>query len=67
MIEAGDIVTIEGEVGTWEVDMSGNASPVVRIIQNRDAASWRMIDRAKLTLVSKAVPIEATTRTAAQN
>jgi hypothetical protein len=28
---------------------------MVRIIKNRNAASWRMIDRAELTLVSRPV------------
>lgn len=51
MIGAGDRVTVEGEEGIWEVDMAGNDSPMVRIIQNRNAATWKMIDRAKLTLV----------------
>ena len=54
MIECGDIVTVNGEDGAiWEVDMAGNASPMVRIIKNRNAATWRMIDRADLTLVAK--------------
>jgi len=53
MIGAGDTVTVEGEDGVWEVDMAGNASPMVRIIKNRDAGTWRMIDRSKLTLVPK--------------
>jgi hypothetical protein len=56
MIECGDTVTVNGEGGTlWEVDMAGNASPMVRIIKNRNAATWRMIDRADLAFVSKPV------------
>ena len=56
MIGCGDTVTVNGEGDTiWEVDMAGDASPMVRIIRNRDAATWRMIDRAGLVLVSKAV------------
>jgi len=53
MIEAGDTVTVNGEAGIWEVDMAGNGTDIVRIIKNRDASTWRMIDRANLTLVSK--------------
>ena len=54
MIGAEDTVTINGEDGIWEVDMAGNASPVVRVIRGRNAATWRMIDRADLTLVTQA-------------
>jgi hypothetical protein len=32
--------------------MAGSGSPMVRIIKNKDAATWRMIDAAKLTLVA---------------
>jgi hypothetical protein len=53
VIEAGDTVTVNGETGVWEVDMAGNGTDIVRIIKNRDASTWRMIDRANLTLVSK--------------
>jgi hypothetical protein len=62
MIEAGDKVTIKGEEGMWEVDMAGNASPMVRIIQNHNAATWRMIDKAELVLVSKALTGDDTPR-----
>jgi hypothetical protein len=56
MIGCGDKVSVNGEDGAiWEVDMAGDSSPVVRIIKNRNAATWRMIDRAELTLVSKAI------------
>jgi hypothetical protein len=55
MIGCGDTVTVNGEGDiVWEVDMAGDASQMVRIIRNRDAATWRMIDRAGLVLVSKA-------------
>ena len=53
MIEAGDAVTVVGEQGIWEVDMSGNGTDTVRIIKNRDASSWRMISRDQLVLVAK--------------
>jgi hypothetical protein len=62
VIEVGNIVTIEGEQGNWKVDMAGNASPMVRVIQNRNAATWKMVDQAKLTLVSKAVVIDGSPR-----
>ena len=55
MIKAGDTVTIEGETGEWEVDMAGTGSPMVRLMQDKNPATWRMVDRAKLTLVSEAV------------
>lgn len=55
MIEVGDLVTVNGEDGAiWEVDMAENAHQIVRIIKNRDGATWRMIGRDDLTLVSKA-------------
>lgn len=56
MIECGDKVTVNGEDGTiWEVDEAGDGSPIVRIIKDHNAATWRPIDRANLTLVAKAV------------
>jgi hypothetical protein len=58
MIDCGDKVTVNGEDGTiWEVDEAGTGSPIVRIIKDRNAATWRPIDRANLTLVAKAIVI----------
>jgi hypothetical protein len=52
MIGAGDIVTVEGEgEGLWEVDMAGDGSPMVRLIQNKDASTWRMVDRVLLNCI----------------
>ena len=59
MIECGDKVTVNGEDDTiWEVDSAGSGSPIVRIIKDRNAATWRSIDRANLTLVVQAVAID---------
>lgn len=63
MIECGDKVSVNGEDGAvWEVDSAGNGSPIVRIIKDRNAATWRMIDRANLTLVSKAITDDGSPR-----
>jgi hypothetical protein len=63
MIGCGDKVSVNGEDGSiWEVDMAGSASPMVRVIQNKNAAAWRMIDIANLTLVSKAVADDGSPR-----
>jgi len=55
MISVRDIVQVKGEGGgLWEVDMAGTASPMVRLIQNKNAATWRMENRDNLILVQKA-------------
>ena len=60
MIDCGDKVTVNGEDETiWEVDSAGTGSPIVRIIRDRNAASWRSINISNLTLVSKAVTADA--------
>jgi len=54
MIGVGDVVKIKGEdSGLWVVDMAGTASPVVRLIQDKNAATWRMEDRNNLVLAQK--------------
>lgn len=55
MIDAGDMVMIEGDDNheIWKVHMAGSGSPMVGIFRNRDVSTLQMIDRAKLILVPK--------------
>jgi hypothetical protein len=59
MINSEDKVPVNGEDGSiWEVKMAGDGSPMVLIVKGGNMATARMISRAELALVAKAVNIE---------
>jgi hypothetical protein len=61
-IQIGDRVTIEGEEGIWDVNMTGEGFPVVRVILEGDPATWEVVHTKKLKLVSSAETIDGSQR-----
>lgn len=50
-IQIGDRVTIDGEEGIWDVNMTGEGFPVVRVILEGDPATWEVVHTKRLKLV----------------
>jgi hypothetical protein len=58
MLEIYDLVSIQGEVGTWTIMGIGTEEPKYRVQLGQDGALIKYVNSANLTLVQKANKLE---------